>query len=48
MNEALRLIAKTEKEIIDGTSVYRLTKVKKENEEARKFISKFMERQKRD
>jgi hypothetical protein len=46
MNEALRLIAKTEKEIIDGTSVYRLTKVKKENEEARKFISKFMERQK--
>jgi len=46
MNEALRLVAKTEKEIIDGTSVYRLTKVKKENEDARKFISKFMERQK--
>ncbi|MCK9568006.1 hypothetical protein M0R72_03560 [Candidatus Pacearchaeota archaeon] len=48
MNELLRLIAKTEKEIIDGTNIYRLTKVKKENEEAKKFISKFMERQKRD
>jgi hypothetical protein len=48
MNELLRLIVKTEKESIDGTNVYRLTHVKKENEEARKFISKFMERQKRD
>ena len=48
MNELLRLIAKTEKETIEGTNVYKLTHVKKENEEARKFISKFMERQKRD
>ena len=46
MNELLRLIAKTEKETKDGTNVYTITKIKKENEEARKFIDKFMSRQK--
>ena len=48
MNEALRLVAKTQKESKDGINAFALTKVKKENQEARDFINKFMERQKRD
>ncbi len=46
MNESLRLIAKTEKVPTDEAEVYRVTQIKKENEEARNFINKFMERQK--
>lgn len=46
MNESLRLIVKTEKVQTDGVDVYKVTHVKKESEEARKFINKFMERQK--
>jgi hypothetical protein len=47
MNESLRLIAKTEKIPTNEAEVYRITHVKKENEEARNFINKFMERQKK-
>jgi len=46
MNESLRLIAKTEKVSTDEAEVYSVTQIKKENEEAKRFISKFMERQK--
>lgn len=46
MNELLRLIVKTEKQSKDGIDFYIITKIKKENEEARKFIDKFMTRQK--
>jgi hypothetical protein len=47
VNDALRLTLKTEKSVRDGTSVFSITKIKRENEEARQFINKFMERQKR-
>jgi hypothetical protein len=48
MNNTLRLVVKTEKETKEGFNVYVITKIKKENEEARKFIDKFMNRQKGD
>jgi len=48
MNESLRLIAKTEKVQINDADVYKINHIKKENEEARNFINKFMERQKKD
>ncbi len=49
INDSLRLQqVKTEKSIRDGTSVFIVTGIKKENEEARKFINRFMERQKKE
>lgn len=47
MNDLLRLQIKTEKSVRDGTSVYTIKQIKRENEETRQFINKFMERQKR-
>ncbi|MCK9595801.1 hypothetical protein M0R19_01295 [Candidatus Pacearchaeota archaeon] len=41
MNDLLRLYARTEKKVRDGTPVFSITQVKKENEEARKFIERF-------
>lgn len=46
LNDIFRVNAKTEREPVEGMNVFRLVSVKKENEEARKFISRFMERQK--
>jgi hypothetical protein len=48
MNDLLRLNVRTEKSVRDGTSVFSITQIKQENEEARKFINRFMERQKKD
>jgi len=46
INDLLRLQqVKTEKQIRDGTSVFVVTGIKKENEEAKKFIERFMNRQ---
>lgn len=47
INDLLRLQIKTEKSVRDGTSVFNITRIKRENEEARQFINKFMERQKK-
>ncbi len=47
INDMLRVNVKTEKEIRDGTSVFIIKSIKRENEEARKFINKFMERQRK-
>ena len=47
INDLVRVHAKTEKEIRDGTSVFILGTIKKEDEAAKNFINKFMERQKR-
>jgi hypothetical protein len=46
INDSLRLLAKTEKEIREGLPVYKIKAVKRENEEAKKFIDKFMGRNK--
>jgi hypothetical protein len=48
MNNLLRVNIKSDKETRDGMAVYVLNSVKKENEETRKFINRFMERQKRE
>ncbi|VVB82286.1 MG2 domain protein [uncultured archaeon] len=47
INDLLRLHSKAEKEIREGTPVFVLKGIKRENEEARKFINQFMERQKK-
>lgn len=47
MNDALRLYTKTEKSVREGTPVFSIREIKKENEEARKFIDKFMNRQRK-
>lgn len=45
INDLLRLDIKSDKETRDGTAVYIITKIKKENEETKQFIDKFMHRQ---
>ncbi len=46
INDSLRLQqVKTEKEMRDGTPVFVVTGIKKENEDAKKFIERFMNRQ---
>jgi hypothetical protein len=45
INDLLRVNARTEKEMREETSVYVLKSIKRDNEEARKFISKFLNRQ---
>jgi tellurite resistance protein len=45
MNDLLRLNIRTEKSIRNGTPVFTIKEIKKENEEARKFIEKFLNRQ---
>ncbi len=47
INDLVRVHAKTEKDIRDGTPVFILGTIKKEDEAAKNFINKFMERQKR-
>jgi len=44
MNDLLRLNIRTEKYVRDGVSVFSVKEIKKENEEARKFIDGFMKR----
>jgi hypothetical protein len=48
INNLLRVSIKSDKETRDGIGVYVLNSVKKENEETKKFINRFMERQKRE
>jgi hypothetical protein len=48
MNNLLRVNIKSDKETREGVPVYILGSVKKEDEATKKFINKFMERQKRD
>jgi hypothetical protein len=49
INDSLRMQqVKTEKSTRDGTPVFVVTGIKRDNEEARKFINRFMERQKKD
>jgi ABC-type phosphate transport system auxiliary subunit len=45
INDLLRVNIKTEKRTKDGTDFYIITKIKKENQEAKDFIDKFMRRQ---
>ncbi|MDD5012366.1 MAG: hypothetical protein PHQ66_01830 [Candidatus Nanoarchaeia archaeon] len=48
INDLLRLYTRTEKKIRDGIPVFSIKEIKKETDDAtKKFISKFMERQKR-
>ena len=47
INDLVRVHAKTEKDIRDGTPVFILGKIKREDEAAKNFINKFIERQKR-
>lgn len=47
MNDLVRLFTKTEKQIREGTPVFILGTIKKEDEETKKFINRFMERQRR-
>jgi len=44
MNDLLRLNIRTERQIRDGVSVFNVKEIRKENEEARKFIDGFMKR----
>ncbi len=48
MNDALRLHTKTEKNVREGIPVFIIREIKKENEDARKFIDKFMNRQRKE
>ncbi len=48
MNDLLRLSIRTEKQIKDGISVFSVKEIKKENEEARKFIDRFLRRQEKE
>jgi hypothetical protein len=45
INDLLRMQIRTEKSIREGTSVFSIKEIKRENEEARKFIDRFMQRQ---
>lgn len=45
MNDLLRLNIRTEKSIRNGFPVFSIKEIKKENEEARKFIERFLNRQ---
>lgn len=44
MNELLRLNIRTEKHVREGVSVFSVKEIKRENEEAKKFIEGFMRR----
>jgi hypothetical protein len=44
MNDLLRLNIRTERHVRDGISVFSVKEIKKENEEAKKFIDGFMRR----
>jgi len=48
INDLLRVTARTEKEVREGTPIYVLKSIKRENEDARKFINKFMDRQSKE
>lgn len=48
INDLVRLYAKTEKDVRDGTPVFILTSIKQEDEAAKKFINRFMERQRKE
>jgi phosphoribosyl-ATP pyrophosphohydrolase len=45
MNDLLRLNIRTDKSVREGVSVFSIKEIKRENEEAKKFIDKFMNRQ---
>jgi hypothetical protein len=45
MNDLLRLIIRTDKHVRDGVSVFSVKEIKRENEEAKKFIDRFLSRQ---
>ena len=47
MNDSLRMQVKTEKSIREGTPVYIIKEIKRENEQTKMFIQRFMERQKK-
>ena len=48
INDLLRVNARAEKEIREETTVYVLKSIKRDNEEARKFINKFLNRQEKE
>jgi len=48
MNDLVRLLTKTEKEMRESTPVFVLTNIKKEDDETKKFINKFLNRQDKD
>ena len=48
MNDLVRLFTRTEKDIRDGTQVFVLTNIKKDDDEAKRFINKFLNRQDKD
>lgn len=48
MNDLLRLSTKTEKKSEGGVTAYKINSIKRESEETKEFIQKFMERQKKD
>jgi hypothetical protein len=48
INDLLRVNARAEKEMREETTVYVLKSIKRDNEEARKFISKFLNRQEKE
>lgn len=45
MNDLLRLVIRTDKQIREGISVFSVKEIKRENEEAKKFIDRFLNRQ---
>ncbi len=45
MNDLLRLVIRTEKHVRDGIPVFSVKEIKRENEEAKKFIDRFLSRQ---
>jgi hypothetical protein len=48
MNDLVRLYTRTEKDVRDGMPVFILTNIKKEDDEAKRFINKFLNRQDKD
>jgi len=48
INDLVRLFTRTEKDVRDGTPVFVLTNIKKEDDEAKRFINKFLNRQDKD
>jgi len=45
MNDLLRLMIRTDKHVREGVPVFSVKEIKRENEEAKKFIERFMQRQ---
>ncbi len=45
MNDLLRVNIRTDKHVRDGVSVFSIKQIKRENEEAKKFIDRFLSRQ---